>query len=181
MGTATAGPVFSYSSESGVGYGWSANGGFGELNGSPNPSGGPTLTLGIGQSWRHGGKVVSPAASAPRNDGRVFELLTYFDLGLKATYVESLPSYTQFGISVGPAWSSSSEDDRAGLVLEMSPSAAFVPGQYTWPGCGGTTNVGAPTFVMIVGMRYLYGSAEFYASPQIGFVSEQLSGEWFCH
>ena len=169
MGTVTAGPVFSYSSGSGVGYGWSANAGYATMGSGSSSPGGPGLAFGLGQTWRHAENVASP-----------LELLTYFDFGLKGSFVDSLPSYHQLGLSFGPAWSSRSEDSRAGLVMDVAPAVAFVPGQYAYFNCG-TTSVSAPTFVAIVGFRYLYGSVEVYASPQVGFVSETISGEWFCH
>jgi len=172
IGTVTAGPVFSYSSESGAGYGWSASAGYADLPG-------PGLAFGIGQTWRHE-NVAWPAAPGSPTDGRRIELLTYFDFGLRGYFVESFPSYGQVSLSFGPAWSSLSGDQRAGLVVDLAPAAAFVPGQYTWPKCG-TTTVSAPTFMAIVGVRWLYGSTEVYVSPQFGFVSENVSGQSCCY
>jgi hypothetical protein len=181
MGTVTAGPVFSYSSVSGVGYGWSASGGYATMGSGTSSPDGLGLAFGLGQTWlRQAENVASPATPASRSDGRSFELLTYFDFGLRGSFVDSLPSYHQVGLSFGPAWSSRSEDSRAGLVMDFAPAVAFVPGQYTWFNCG-TTSVSAPTFLAIVGFRWLYGSMEIYASPQVGFVSESISGELFCH
>jgi hypothetical protein len=113
MGTATAGPVFSYSSVSGVGYGWSANAGYATMGaGSSSPSG-PGLAFGLGQTWRHAENVASPASPGSPSDGRSTELLTYFDFGLRGSFVDSLPSCHQVGVSFGPAWSSRSEDSRS--------------------------------------------------------------------
>ena len=193
MGTVTAGPVFSYSA-TGFGYGWSVNGGFTQLASTNGPPGhlGAGLTLGVGQTWRQAENVASPAAQvppsdgasnapAPRRDALAIELLTYFDLGLSGTSVESPPSYAQVSLSVGPAWSSRSESPNAGLMLDLAPSAAFVPAPDNWPSCSGngfnlnSYNSSGPAFVAILGVRRLYGSWEIYASPQIGFVRESVT------